>query len=64
MKEYIVLTIGDNTLFFNFRTINEEENKFVNRLEFYNASLFFSLKYRRIPRTKAIPSMLKFNRIF
>ena len=45
MKEYIVLTIGDNTLFFNFRTINEEENKFVNRLEFYNASLFFSLKY-------------------
>ena len=45
MKEYIVLTIGGNTLFFNFRTINEEENKFVNRLEFYNASLFFSLKY-------------------
>ena len=54
MKEYIVLTIGDNTLFFNFRTINEEENKFVNRLEFYNASLFFSLKYYKKNYSKII----------
>lgn len=45
MKEYIVLTIDKDTLFFNFRTIKNEENKFVNRLEFYNASLYFSLKY-------------------
>ena len=45
MKEYIVLTIDKDTLFFNFRTIKDEENKFVNRLEFYNASLYFSLKY-------------------
>ena len=44
MKEYIVLTTDKDTLFFNFRTINNEENKFVNRLEFYNASLYFSLK--------------------
>lgn len=42
MKEYIVLTIDKDTLFFNFRTIKDEENKFVNRLEFYNASLYFS----------------------
>ena len=54
MKEYIVLTIGDNTLFINFRTINEEENKFVNRLEFYNASLFFSLKYYKKNYSKII----------
>ncbi len=54
MKEYIVLTIVDNTLFFNFRTINEEENKFVNRLEFYNASLFFSLKYYKKNYSKII----------
>lgn len=45
MKEYIVLTIDKDTLFFNFRTIKDEENKFINRLEFYNASLYFSLKY-------------------
>lgn len=54
MKEYIVLTISGNTLYFNFRTINEEENKFVNRLEFYNASLFFSLKYYKKNYNKII----------
>ena len=45
MKEYIVLTISGETLFFYFKTINDEESKHVNSLEFYNASLFLTLKY-------------------
>ena len=45
MKEYIVLTISNNTLFFNFKTIDKEDTKHINSLEFYNASLFLTLKY-------------------
>ena len=45
MKEYIVLTISNNTLFFNFKTIDKEDTKYINSLEFYNASLFLTLKY-------------------
>lgn len=45
MKEYIVLTISNNTLLFNFKTIDKEDTKYINSLEFYNASLFLTLKY-------------------
>ena len=54
MKEYIVLTISNQTLFFNFRTINEEESKYVNSLEFYNASLYLTLKYYRKNYSKVL----------
>lgn len=54
MKEYIVLTISDKTLFFNFKTINKEEDKYVNSLEFYNASLYLTLKYYRKNYNKVI----------
>ena len=54
MKEYIVLTVNDKTLFFDFKTINEKENKFVNSLEFYNASLYISLKYYKKNYSKII----------
>lgn len=58
MKEYIVLTVNDKTLFFDFKTINEKENKFVNSLEFYNASLYISLKYYKKNYSK-ITNLLK-----
>ena len=54
MKEYIVLTIKDKTLFFDFKSIDEKENKFVNSLEFYSASLYFSLKYYKKNYNKVI----------
>ena len=62
MKEYIVLTIRDKTLFFDFKTINDEESKHVNSLEFYNASLFLTLKYYRKNYSKVI-ELLKNNNI-
>lgn len=58
MKEYIVLTVNDKTLFFDFKTINEKENKFVNSLEFYNASLYISLIYYKKNYSK-ITNLLK-----
>ena len=45
MKEYIVLTITNNTLVFNYKTINDEEYLLVNKNSFYKYSLYYSLKY-------------------
>ena len=58
MKEYIVLTINSNTLFFNFKTINKEESKHINSLEFYNGSLYYTLKYYKKNYNKIL-SLLK-----
>ena len=58
MKEYIVLTIKDKTLFYDFKSIDEKENKFINSLEFYNASLYISLKYYKKNYSK-ITNLLK-----
>lgn len=54
MKEYIVLTISNNILYFNFKTINNDESKHINSLEFYNASLFLTLKYYKKNYSKII----------
>ena len=48
MKEYIVLTIINNTLVFNYRTIAEEEKSFINSNGFYKDSLFYTLKYFKV----------------
>ena len=45
MKEYIVLTIVDNTIVFNYKNVNDEEKVFVNKNRFYKDSLFYTLKY-------------------
>ena len=45
MKEYIVLTISNNLLVFNYRTISEEELLLVNKNSFYKDSLYYSLNY-------------------
>ena len=45
MKEYIVLTISDNTIVFNYRQVNEEEKVFINKNSIYKDSLFYTLKF-------------------
>ncbi len=45
MKEYFVLTIIDNTLVFDYRTLMEEETIFINKNNYYKDSLYYDLKY-------------------
>ena len=45
MKEYFVLTKLDNTLVFNFRTLQDDETVFVNKNNYYKDSLYYDLKY-------------------
>ena len=45
MKEYIVLTMIDDTIVFNYRTIDEEEKVFINKGKLYKNSLFYTLKF-------------------
>ena len=44
MKEYVVLTIVNDTLVLNYKNVNEEEKVFVNKNRFYKDSLYYSLK--------------------
>ena len=44
MKEYVVLTISNNTLIFNYRTINNDEKVFVNKNSLYKDSLYYTFK--------------------
>ena len=45
MKEYIVLTILNDTLIFNYREVNSEEKVFVNKNNLYKDSFFYTLKH-------------------
>ena len=45
MKEYIVLTLVNNNIIFNYRTIQNEEKVFVNKNSLFKDSLFYTLKY-------------------
>lgn len=45
MKEYIVLKIENNTLYFDFRTISKEETFFLNKNSFNIDTLYYDLKY-------------------
>ena len=45
MKEYIVLTIDDSDLIFDYRTLNDEEAMFINKNNVFKGSLFYTLKY-------------------
>ena len=44
MKEYIVITILDNIVFFDYRTINDDEKVFLNKNSLYKDSLYYTLK--------------------
>ena len=57
MKEYIVLTILDDMLVFNFRTISNEESVFVNKNGFYKDSLYYALKYYKRHTKKVIDAI-------
>ena len=62
MKEYIVLTISNNLLVFNYRTISEEELLLVNKNSFYKDSLYYSLKYYKRHSRKIVNFIFeKFN---
>jgi len=52
LKEYIVISLEENTLVFNYRTITEDEVKFVNKNSFYKDCLFYTLKYYKSNKKK------------
>lgn len=45
MKEYIVLTVDNNILVFDYRIVSEDEKSFINKNSFYKDYLFYTLKY-------------------
>ncbi len=45
MKEYIVISVLNNNLVFNYRTISPEESVFANKNSLYRDSFFYTLKY-------------------
>ncbi|MBR4178600.1 MAG: class B sortase [Bacilli bacterium] len=45
MKEYIVLSVNDNTIVLDYRNVSDEEKVFVNKNRFYKGFLFYTLKY-------------------
>ncbi len=58
MKEYIVISILNNNLIFNYRTITPEESVFVNKDSLYKDSFFYTLNfYKR--RYKNITECIK-----
>ena len=58
MKEYIVITILDNIVFFDYRTINDDEKVFLNKNSLYKDSLYYTLKkYKK--NIKKIISLIK-----
>ena len=59
MKEYFVLTKLDNTLVFNYRTLLDDENIFVNKNNYYKDSLYYDLKYLKKHLKKIIDLLLQ-----
>ena len=45
MKEYLIISINNNILTYDFRSIDESLKKYVNKNEFNNNTLYFSMKY-------------------
>ena len=45
MKEYLIISINSNILTYDFRSIDESLKKYVNKNEFNNNTLYFSMKY-------------------
>lgn len=45
MKDYLIISIKDNVLTYDFKGIDESLNKYVNKNEFINNTLYFSMKY-------------------
>ncbi len=54
MKEYIVLKIENNTLYFDFKIISKDERFFVNKNNFNSDTLYYDLKYYKKNISKII----------
>ena len=54
MKDYISLKIELNALIFDFKTIDSDEKKYVNKNSFFNNTLFYDLKYFKKKLVKII----------
>ena len=54
MKEYLVISIKDNVLTYDFKFIDESLSKFVNKNEFNNNTLYYSIS---VPNDNALQSL-------
>ena len=45
MKEYLIISIKDNVLTYDFKSIDESLSKFVNKNEFNDNTLYYSMRY-------------------
>lgn len=72
MKEYVILTVQNETLIFNYKTITNTEKMHVNTNSFYEDSLYYTLKKYKLNKTKIASflcmkcpniSVLKINRL-
>ena len=59
LREYIVLTVDNNTLVFDYKTISEEELGFLNKNSFYKGSLFYDIKYYKKHKDRIIDTLKK-----
>ena len=59
MKEYVVLTIINNSLVFDYRTIFEEEKVFLNKNSLFKGSLYYGLKYYKRHEKKILQMLVE-----
>ena len=63
MKKYIVLTINNSTIYYDYRLIRKEEKKLVNKNSISNNQFFYSLNYYK-RNIKKICNIIKNNEIY
>lgn len=61
MKEYIVITIIGSTIKYDYRTINSEEKKLLNKNIFNNNSYYYTLNYFKRNNGKICNLLIKYN---
>lgn len=64
MKEYIVITLLNNTVVFDYRSISKEEKVFLNKNRLYKDSLFYTLNYYKRHKKNASKIILEQGRTF
>lgn len=64
MKEYIVLTINASTIKYDFRVINSDEKKLLNKNTSNNNSYFYTLNYFKRNYNKICNLLVKYNNGF
>lgn len=61
MREYIVISFISSSLVYDFRSINEEEKKYVNKNSYYENSLYYTFNYFKTHIKKIIILLKKSN---